>query len=352
MKNSIIYILITLLFMTSCHPERQYENATLFQNSDFPKEYFLNGTVIKKEIFSIPLGIVCKDSLLIIYNAKGDYAINSLNLNTWKNIGEYIDWGRGPGEVLDPKKLIIQKNEVYLFDKIKNQLLIYDVDQFRFPQEIKPKRNFAIKGSAEGILPTQDSLLIALSWSYPNYRFTLFKEDGSFVQNVSEMPQIKNKTFTDMEKIVGFECAMEIFPNGNIALIYKRTDLLELYTSKGKLLKRLHGPDHFFPELKEIRSEGVVRIKPDIGKEKDSYRWSSVTNNELWCLYAGKIFNPKDELKKQILFDRILVFNHELQPLKIYNLDIPIRAFTIDTEKRIIYGLQENSLEPFVTFSY
>lgn len=343
--------MIIILF-TACEPILMYENATSFTFKDFPQNVNLKGEVVKKEIFSVPMGILCKDSVLFMYNVKGDYAINTINVNTWKDMGEFIEWGRGPEEVLYIKTLDIYKDKIHIFDKLKSQLLIYNFNDFCQSQKNKPLVTYSIDGIADGMLLLNDSLLIATSHTFPENRMTLFNKEGNVLKNIGKMPEIKNKKFTSLEKIGGFVCNMNMLPNGNIVLTYKLTDLIELYTPNGNLIKRLHGPDHFFPAKKEVKKGNLIRVRPEIGKERDSYRWRTVVNNEIWCLYSGKVFDPKADPYSNMLFKKIMVFSEELIPLKTYDLDIPIRAFTVDPIKKIIYGLQENSQEAFVIFHY
>jgi hypothetical protein len=53
-------------------------------------------------------------------------------------------------------------------------------------------------------------------------------------------------------------------------------------------------------------------------------------------LYFGDLYQNYEER-----CDRILVFDTDGNPLRIYKLDIPIMSFTVDSEKRIIYAITD-----------
>jgi hypothetical protein len=58
--------------------------------------------------------------------------------------------------------------------------------------------------------------------------------------------------------------------------------------------------------------------------------------NEIFVLYFGDLYGKYEDR-----CDRILVFDTDGNPLRIYKLDIPVISFTVDSEKRIIYAITD-----------
>jgi hypothetical protein len=104
---------------------------------------------------------------------------------------------------------------------------------------------------------------------------------------------------------MAFICQLCNIPPDNFLISYLGTDLLELYDNTGALKKKIHGPDHFFPDMKQTSTpEGYIS---NIGKKaRYGYYSPAFTGNEIWILYS--VSYDKSHPQKPLLMNKILVF--------------------------------------------
>jgi hypothetical protein len=108
---------------------------------------------------------------------------------------------------------------------------------------------------------------------------------------------------------------------------------------EGNLIRRCQGPNQHQPKFKQKPVErGGIIFTPIRG---ETYRCYSdappiSVKNEIFVLYFGDL---RQNFEGR--YDRILVFDANANPLRIYKLKIPIKYFTVDSEKRIIYGITD-----------
>ncbi len=148
------------------------------------------------------------------------------------------------------------------------------------------------------------------------------------------------------------DATFALAPDGKIVVAYKSADILEIYSRDFELLHRVQGPEGFLPNAEVEKLDGTrFRIKPD-NNNRDAYFYPCVTQDEIWVIYSGRIFDINSELPSY-MNDYIFVFDHDLNPLRAYKTDFPFYSISVDPVKKCIYSLTEyNGESKLIKFSF
>ena len=303
-KSIRILMSVFLVLLSSCQSNEKYSDAECISFSDFGEVIYLKGdSVAFDDILLKPVKIHLVDSILIMKNRNTEYAYYIFNILTKKKIGERVSFGIGPNEMIDPRFIPSTDDNAWIFDKNRKILNICD------RQKVLKEEN--------------------------NKRFGLFNLEGDTICYKGEYPTLSSLQ-TNIEQVEGFinEFTANV-EEDRVFVSYKRTDLIECYDTDMNLIKRIHGPEHFFPEVHQVGD----RIRTNKGTERDAYSFPLSVGKKVFVLYSGKVFNPRNH---DYLKDKILVFDWNGNPQQCYQLDIPIFDFAVDEKSRIIYGLTDS----------
>lgn len=334
MKNS--FIIIILLFLSACQQKIEYTSSKSISFSDFKESLLLKGEdLLFDEPVMKPSKIYVIDSLIFLINTNTEYLFQCFNINTGKQTKEFISFGSGPDEMLNPISLGQKDSFIYVFDGMKRNILFFNKTSFLQSEQPQSFRQIDLDDMFSNAFLSSNNHVIATCIQPDSKRLTFFNEKGERMDK-GEFPSF-NHSQTKFEKTQGFDCEMEYNSElQKICLIYKYTDLIEFYSIKGELLNRIHGPEHFFPSFTQRNTENSIQLRAVKGKSQDGYFCPISYNDELYVLYSGKFFDPKT---RPYLIDQILVFDWSGTPIKRLLLDKPIYCFTIDKKNNILYGL-------------
>ena len=178
--------------------------------------------------------------------------------------------------------------------------------------------------------------------------FVFDDEKGNTIREMIEFPQ-SNIPYSHSEKINAYY--MNFTTNGidKIVVCYSMTDLISIYDLNGVLLKRIHGPGHFFSYFKEIHNGNVVTSLMDRDKNRDAYFCPENVGERFFVLYDGEKVNATEH---DSLCDYLYSFTWDGVPDLIYELSEPIFDYTVDVNAKKIYGISNNPEYHVVEFSY
>lgn len=345
-KHYLIYILTT--FLSSCTEEMKYAQCTKFELDDNLKMQTLElkGKALSFDIeVNRPVRLFSFDSLLILNNMSTELLLDIYNINNNTKICSNISVGSGPNELLIINKIQRTDSSLLLFDQMRGKLFEYSISNFCIDHP-EPLSITNIEESANNIIRLSSGNIIATTFNKENKRFSLFDSKGKLIEHIGDYPEY-NDELSMYEKIESFICDMTL-SQSNIILTYKRTDLIEIYDTVGNLIKRVQGPDHFFPAIKEKRNGEEIRFSTKKGESRDAYFYPNIYNNEIWTLYSGKYFDSNGA--PIYLNNTILVFDSLGTILKQYKLDIPIFTYTINAERKKLYGITDNPEMQIIEF--
>lgn len=347
-RNKSICILASIIFvlLSSCQGSEKYSDAERISFSDFGAVVSLKGdSVVFDDILLKPVKIHLVDSFLIMKNRNTEYAYYIYNILSKKKIGECVSFGIGPGEMIDPRFVPSTDDNVWIFDKNRKVLNICDRQKFLEGEELEINKAITFDEFCDNIVFIPRKGFIASVFNLNNKRFGLFNLDGDTICYKGGYPALSSLQ-TNIEQIEGFINDFTANAEENRVFVScKRTDLIECYDTDMNLIKRIHGPEHFFPEVHQVGD----RIETNKGTERDAYSFPLSVGKKVFVLYSGKVFNPQNH---DYLKDKILVFDWNGNPQQYYQLDIPIFDFAVDEKSRIIYGLTDKPESHIVQFKF
>ncbi|MBP1617094.1 MAG: hypothetical protein H6Q14_921 [Bacteroidetes bacterium] len=349
MNNLVCFFCLLVVIFSSCSEGKTYENAEVIKLSDFGKEIKLSGKSVDLDsILMLPFQMELKDSLLIIYNVRSEYAFQIFNINTKKYIGESVLVGNGPQEMINPSFILSNDSNIWLFDKEKSNVYQYSISTFLEKNKAKvlPIRNFKLDNRAEKLSVIGHSIFsFRFLDNLKDNRFIFFDLNGKKISSKGKFPlELDGVSYEGMN--YGFISEYTTNFRDRIFMSYRLTDLIEIYDINGKLLKRIFGPDYTMPKVEEVNRENLSFGKESEGA-RDEYFYPVNAGKEVFVTYSGELSSKNVSFKKHIF-----VFDWNGKPIRRYVLDIPIYGTTVDYKNRIIYGFNDEPEYHLVQFKY
>lgn len=346
---SLIYlVLATLLVGCIGKEEKRYNDCTTFSWKDMGTEIVLQGHELNlSEQITRPMRLSVSDSTLILLNNDTEDLVQLVDLNTEKKIGHYGTFGSGPADLMTPRYVHKKDSSLFIYDSGLRRFNHYIIDSDKV---LKLKNSTQFTYYFDDVIMLSDSILIANVLD-PRLKKISYFQGNSMLTTMGDYPLIEGGKFPleGLAQLEGFASSLAWNTSKRkIAIVYKQTDLIEIYDETGRLKNRVQGPDIFFPS-KSIKNIGnTQKVTANIGEERDAYFSPVTTTNELFVLYSGLVYHPGD---KNYLLDHLFVFDWNGKPLRQYKLDIPIFRFVIDESSHTVYGLTDSPEFRIVRFN-
>lgn len=339
--KSCLFVIICCL-VSACGHRMSYDNATSFSWSDFQSVECGDTLKLPNDCFlSMPLRILCVDSTLFVQNRKGDGFIQRFRLPRLTPIGEAcISMGNGPQELLNAYRMQAMDSLFGISDLMGGSVMFYPKDSACNACHFPSGRKVRLEEPFSDVVFLSDRpQFVTTVLNTEHKRLTFFAADGTSRQTTGMYPTFGTE-LSPLEQMEGYACEMAIDPsNSHIWLFYKSTDLIEIYDYEGRLVKRLHGPDHFFPAVRELSNgEGLQKVSSVSGETRDAYFCPLYSGGKIYVLYSGRVYHEGQSADAYLL-DTLLSFNLDGTPDKAYKLPVPVFTFAIDETNRTLYGL-------------
>lgn len=346
----LIIPILLLIVLISCTSKKGYEYSESFELGDFKQTISLKGnTVSLNEPIMKPVRIYLEDSMLILINVQTEFFIDKYNLKTLKKTGECISFGNGPEEMIAPIKIEIDDSLLWILDGGKQRLMGYNKADFFKNQTPLTCQSISFNNYFRDILFLKEGKIVVISPNSDNKRLTFFNKKGEKLNSAGEYPVFPEIQISPIEMSTAYACNIVTnHAKDKIFVTYLQTDLIEIYDINGNLLKRKQGPDNFFPNIAKRSNGENITIGSIGGKSRDAYFCPVTYNNEIYALYSGELFNPDNN---KLNHNKIFVFDWEGNPVRRYDLDTSIYAFTIDQRTGTIYGLSDEPEYHLVKFN-
>lgn len=331
---------LVVCMAVACRHNAAYKDSVRFSLSDFALSETLDSVRMDTSPFlSVPIRILCADSVLFVQNRDGEYFLQRYRLPSLLSEGtDCVPFGHGPEDVLSVHRMQMQDSLFWLSDKSGQCCLGYN------RSDVLGKTDFTSVRRVHFELPYSDMAALpgggfAATVLHPEHkRLSFFDEQGKCYATKADYPDFGVK-HSALEQIESYMCEMAVDDKGCIWLFYMLTDLIEIYDSRGNLMKRMHGPDGFFPAMKEVSLEGGLQRAASVPEEtRDAYFCPLYSGGKMYVLYSGRAFSPERSLKAYLL-NHLLVFDSDGQPYKHYELSTPIFTFAVDELRQELYGL-------------
>jgi hypothetical protein len=330
------YVIFFTVIITSCKTDSKEFDT--FSEPDFSKTVELKYSVLKfDQMLMRPINIHVSGDFLILQNLGPEYFYEVYDINAGKKINECINRGKGPGEMIAPKIVDIKNNRIWIYDAAKLTFFEYKLEDF--VSDHKPEINKTIKLNSNHIqayLMPGDKIVASESETL-DCRFDFYTLDGKFLYSKGEYPP--HSSLPEIEKRRYYEFAYTVCLDSKIFVTHHYADIIEVYDGEGNLIKRRQGPNQYKPRFEKKPVKGGEAFIMESMKDETYQCYSRRpvnVENEIFVLYFGDLYQSFEER-----CDRILVFDTDGNPLRIYKLKIPVITFTVDSEKRIIYGITD-----------
>jgi hypothetical protein len=307
-----------------------------FSESDFSETVELKHSVLNlDQMLMRPINLHISGDFLILQNLGPKYFYEVYDLNTSKKINECINVGQGPGEMIAPKIIDIKDNRIWIFDAGKVSLFEYRIENF--VSNHRPEINKTIKLNSSYLKTwMSENIFIASESESSDCRFDFYNLEGKLLYSKGKYPP--HSSLSDIAKKRHYDFNYTTNSDSKIFTTHFFTDIIEIYDIEGNLIRRRQGPNRYKPKFKEESVMGGYFYRSVKNETYQCYSFFPPVSveNEIFVLYFGDLYQNFEER-----CDKILVFDANGNPLRIYKLSIPVIAFTVDTEKRIIYGITD-----------
>jgi len=339
-------------FLVSCSNSNtsvDYPDAVMFSWDDFDKKISLKGEELHLDSLWKASYIYIQDSILfVIVLSNTQSALKLYNVKTGHKVGEYISIGRGPSELIHCTQFQFLEDRIWAIDMTQNKYLEYRREDSLPESFEKPIATITLDGiSVIGNPLLIDSSRVIGSIASTGGLLTFFDLEKQEADTTIFIPYPKDIDGVDFLKRRSFE--FRIAANGNnIYVTYLFTDLIDIYSKSGVLLKRLFGPDHFIPAMRVVTfGDGAGQmVAPEKGS-KAAYSAPVITDDGLMVLYRGKPIGPGSDNPNQLF-----LFSLSGHPLIEFELDTPIFQFCVDDTVKRIYGLTSTPDFRVICFDY
>ncbi len=350
-KTHILYIFFLFCIIASIFNNCKNtppDKATPFILSDFKVEKKLIGERIILQGITDSRQMAHFNHFVICEEIKSDQLLTVFNIDTRQKEFGFLPKGRGPGELLDvtDMEINIYKNELLVFDAITDQFNVYHLDSLLIKKKRQPEFSGKINGSPSGeqLIKVNDSTYLGPGLSA---RFYIYNSKGIVTSKVGNYNFFNNsEKDTWLTQIYRGQIAYN-YKSGKIAFLNKLTDIIEFY-DENTLEKIIQGPNKFEAVYKIMAIDGGFALAHRKKHTRVAYNDTWSNDKYIFSLYSGKLWGDIG-----FHFSDVLTFSWDGKPLEHYILNIPIFAISVDAEKRIIYGLNDESQEPFlVKYNY
>lgn len=345
----IFTILLGGILFVSCGDKAAsvYQNETRIEWEDFESQELTGREIEFDEPVMQPNQLIVMDTLLITINRKTEKLIHSFNLNTKKKIGEQITMGEGPDEMISPS-FISGQDSVRLYDMVTSTVCTYGIGEFVSAPSLVPSQRYKLSEAdffSELVILKDKLAGVSYRPDAPCYMFNAAGQKMGVVGSYPEGPAV----YTDMERVDAYRAIPASNGTDRFAVCHFFTDLIDIYSDSGKLVKRLYGPEHFFTRFTEFNDGVRMGSRPNPDYYRDAFYSPVGVGDELWVLYNGKFVNKPGY---NLLAKDILVFSWEGTPLRHYILSGGVSRIAVDSHKRRIYGISSDPEYHIVEFSY
>jgi hypothetical protein len=349
-KNRLHYIVVSgvsFFFLIACSWQNKYQNSESIDWTDFKTIELLKGNVVTFDSMIMkPWLLQVYDTLLITCNLNTDKLLHVFDLKNRKQIAQYIPMGQGPTEMLNPF-FIPNDSVIMLFDLGKSIISKYNILDFMDSVDPSPFEQIKLsEGIMSEMVLVEDGIIG--SPYHPEHAFYKFDKSGNEIRIFGERP-VSDITYSNVEIVDAYRSVLTSNSIDKVAVCYYWTDLIEIYDKDGKLKKRIHGPDHFYPHFKGYTDGGMIYSKTIPGTSRDAYYSPVSVGENIFVLFNGK---DPNEAGYNILADRIFVFGWDGTPRKIYELDRGISNMDVDEKNKKIYGISDDPEYQIIEFSY
>lgn len=339
----------SLLITMSCTKtyRSNYNDAVTFTYDDFKTTQRLKGkTLTFDSLIMKPTAMYVHDSLLIISNTGTEKIFHLFNLKTGKQIGQRINTGQGPDEMIMPF-FVQNESALILYDLGTSTVSKFDIGEFISSPKPMAYERFKLSEQIMGGIVIAGNQIIGSPYN-PQYPFSKFDSKGNKTGTFGAYPE-SDITYSDIEITGAYYSGITSNPDGKVAVCYFWTDLIDIYNNDGTLEKRIHGPEHYYPRFEGVNDGNMSFSRAIPGKARDAYYYPTTVGEDFFVCFNGKTM---EEEGYNINAGHIFVFGWDGTPKKVFELDQEVTRITVNPKSKKIYGINDDPDYRIIEFSY
>lgn len=325
--RKFIGILGLLLVLIACQKEKNvFENSRVIYVKEFPETL----TLVGEKLTMAPMGVsglYVIDTFLLVGNLEQPFFFSVYNLNTQRDIGQWVPRGHGPLEVtmamFGGQHFYDQGSVKFWFLDI-NQNKVFELDLTASAAEgktvLRDVTTFPLRFFKT--FHINDTTCFSYQYDTKSISYVLHGLDGS---SQTEWTLYKD---VDMDAESYFASTDRLKPDGTKLVLGMRFfDQINILDMKGKDNLTITTSEQLY-DLDDIKEKRVV---PNI-----IYSCLQCSDDKIFALYMDQSFSDWQRKEKPV---EIHVFDWSGQPL--YKIDIPqyLSYFSIDFKGKALYGL-------------
>ncbi len=288
------------------------------------------------------------DSFLIIQELRSPKMITVLDLKS-NGIQKLISKGKGPGEMLSAWGIEIQGNILFVFCSQLRKVIKLSPDAERKFQILD--EYLLDEKQTSKFYPLTGELSVCLSDIGDESRLVYLTKEGKLIKKFGDYPPLLNRNEVKPDNDI-FASYISAIPNGSkFAVVCAYTDIIEIYDIENGLEKRIHGP------LGINLEAHYVKVGPGrMTRRVPAYLTYCMVDAGLNEFMTGLVSYKGEKNKGPQLIEaypkKILCFDWNGKPLRIFNLEFPIFTFDMDWKNKILYTVKCADESPeIVSFS-
>jgi hypothetical protein len=323
-NNKILLALLCIIPLTSCNPGNE------IRIEDFPVTLEMSGIEVKMSKPYMFVDMVLADSFLILSPVFQDnHQIHIYNKESFELIKTAGVVGRGPGEVINPGLCYVNDSTmmVWLTDMGRRSVLgfsIRDIIENDFSgfntTVLLPESIFVIAR----FQAHHDTIFSYADAARPEYLISFFDTAQTLRDSLSVPDQLdlyQSGEVAPDRRMIQFNYFYSFNKKGDrIAVAYRYSDVITILDKRGKILKKVTGPDF------------IEQIPGESDKEVLTYQCLCTDDRYIWAAYKNKPRFDEETNSIPQFAATIHVFDWNGKPIARLVTDHPVSSVVVDRD--------------------
>ena len=332
-------IIILIVFLSTLFSCKKKENALKVDESTIrfnDSTFNANENLKSKELTNITDSLFIASRIkvfknhLLVSEKRGNKSLHIINLLKDEYIGQYLNKGKGPGELLNIWEVSENSDgSLSILDYLQNKIVSYNIDSLIFKNKFK-EEYFLSPSIRSNAISIYNNKIYTLDRN--NLKHRLYETDfnGKIINGYGEIPDKIDDMHAIKTQSDDLSLAFMSRYKNKFVFAYYFYPLIEIFDIETKQWNSIIGPTNVRPSKKQKF------------KNKCFYGNVRTTENYIYVLYkAGKRTNG----------EIVYVFDYEGKCLKKLVLDKNVFTFDVYND-RYIYGINEDKQSKILKFEF
>lgn len=303
---------------------------------------YLQGKILNDSlILGTGTDIFLSEEKLYVSTTPADKYVKIYDSDSGKAIGEIIDKGRGPNEVMYVSSMIIHNDSIIISDRGLCRYSKFPLSFINNGSQSCDLLNFPI---SDIIAKNDNRFLIGNVHCEDNViRYAWIDNTGKILYSFNEYPNIKiSQDKKGIEYLYGLEGKHATNPNNTKMIsVCSLGETIEIFDIQDSQIVKIKEVTYRKP-IAEVRNRHVM---PIMGSTIFGFMDVYATNNKIYTIYCG-------DTEGRTL-NKIAVFDWEGTPETLYTVDSDILyRICVNSEETKIYAIGLNKNRETVIFSF